>query len=618
MATDVFQAQLKAVDAASGPMRAMVRGMRDIIEAARGVGKSSYAAAQAAAKAGEQAGHAVRRGAEAVKHAGKVAEGAIHGVTEEERKSETGHIRFFRALSGHVRLLHGHFGELKGSIGEVGSSIREFLPALGALAVGGSLLGMFELTKEAGEAAIAFDATATKIGITANELAGLQWVAKESGIPVEAMSKGMENLNRTIGLTIAGKSKDAAAIFTHLGIKLKDTAGHTRSTTKIMEELADAFKKTEDPAQRAAVAQILMTKAGKEMLPVLMLGKDKIEDLAEAGTKFAGLGTDEQRAKLKEFGHSWGEMEAAAGGFKTILATGLADELKPIVDMTRDWIMENRKWIADDIKEAVKGLGDALKDLPLKDIIKGMEGWVKSIHAATEGHGKLIAEVFALTLAMGSPLVTIVKNVAGAFVLLAKVLRVVALVIWANPILLIAAAIALAALAIYENWGGLGDFFKEQWGEIADVFKAGLDKIKPVVDALKAAGEWLRGHGGGRPEDAGITAYDDIELSESSRRLRRAVGPTVEAARRSAPRLQSPTAPLQLFDDAPGGQIWRQGGLYRQGGPALENLQNRNELHVRMDFANVPPGAKVESTVRGIVQPPETNVGFADPMGYAS
>jgi hypothetical protein len=247
VATNIFDAQIRAVDAASGPIRAMVRGMHGIIDAARGVSKTSADGARAAGKAGKEA-------AKAVEHA------AV--------KAEAAHIRYFRSMGAHVRLMQGHFGSLNASIGSVSSSFTKFLPMLGALGAGGPLLGLFTMTKAAAEAAIATEALTTKLGITTRQLGGLSWAAKETGVDSGAMTGAMEKLNKTLGMAAVGKGKDATALFKHLGIAMKDAAGHTRGTADLMPELADTFARTTDPAMRAMMATTLFGKAGQEMLPM--------------------------------------------------------------------------------------------------------------------------------------------------------------------------------------------------------------------------------------------------------------------------------------------------------------------------------------------------------------
>lgn len=624
MASNVFDAQIKAVDAGFGStMRAMMRGMREIIVAARGVSHASAEGAKHAAHAGNAAAHSLKHAAEGVKEAGKTAEAALHGVEKAEDRAEAHHLRYFRSLGAHVRLLHGHFGELNTSIGEVGSSLKEFLPALGALAAGGSLVGMFEMTHESAEAAIAFDALAIKIGVTANELAGLHWAAKESGVEIGSMDAGMTKLNKTIGMAAAGKGKDAAALFKHLGISLKDNAGHLRSSAELLPQLADAFQKTHDPAMRALMATTLFSKAGQDLLPMLMKGSEAIDEMTEAGKRFADLGTDEQREKLKEFGHVWGEMDAAAGGFKQALANELAPALQPIVEMARDWIMANREWIAQGLARRVTALSDALKGVDLKQIITDMAHFVDKTLALTKGHGELIAILGGTILVLGSPLASAAKNGAGAFMLLTNVIRGLTVAMMTNPFVLFATLAIVAGGLIYAKWDSIKEFMtqivNQPWGQIwADsihpfvlvfdgvkfVIEAVIGKVKDLMDALAALGRW-----------SGLSSIGKLfgDGPAATAAAHHAAGPTMELARKQGELPPRNRYGMDRMDYNP----TPANDLYRPGGPALENVAQKGEVHVKVDLTGAPPGTKVTTSSSGIATPPETNVGFSDPMvGY--
>ncbi|WP_428485948.1 phage tail tape measure protein [Rhodopila sp.] len=610
MAATVFDAQIQAVDRASGPIRAMVQGMREIIVAARGVASSSEHGARAAGHAGKAAAHAVKHAAEGVSKAGQTATKAIEQTEHAVEHAERSHIRFFRAIGGHVRLLRGHFGELHASIGEIGSSLTEFLPMLGALGAGGSLVGLFEMTKEAGEAAIALDAAAQKIGVTAGQFAGLSWAAKENAVSTETMTSSLEKLNKTVGGAVAGKAKDAAALFHHLGIQMKDAQGHTRSTADLLPQLADAFAKTRDPAMRALMATTLFGKAGQELLPMLMKGREALAEMSEAGEKFADLGTDEEREKLKAFGHSWGELGASMDGFKTRLATELAPVLLPIVEMARDWVMANRDWIATAIADKVRLLAEAIKGIHLKELLTDVWHYAQMLHHLTAGHGELLAIVGAVTLAMGSPLYTVVTRIGGAFMMLGRIVTGLGALSFANPWLLAAYALIAVAVLVYEKWdwvkGVMVAFTQLPWGQVlADSFKPFLlvpelivqafewawQKLQPIIERLKGAADWARTSWLGR----GLGAVADV-----GGRVANSVGNALATPFANPEFGAPPIAP----------------NLYRPDGPAAQALQQKGEVNVKVDFTNTPPGTQVRTDASGIAQPPDTSIGFLNPLAF--
>ena len=55
----------------------------------------------------------------------------------------------------------------------------------------------------------------------------------------------------------------------------------------------------------------------------------------------------------------------------------------------------------------------------------------------------------------------------------------------------IAALIGAAAYEIYEHWNDISQWFEGIWDKIAGWFEKGWDKIKPIVDAMKDAADWI-------------------------------------------------------------------------------------------------------------------------------
>ena len=603
---NVFDAQIRAVDAASGPIRAMVQGMRGLIQAARGVSRTSAEGAKAAGAAGKASGAVIQHAA---------------------AQAEAAHLHYIRSMSAHVKLLNGHFGSLNTSITAVSGSFAKFLPALGAVTAGASLVGLFGLVKSTADATIQTGALTAKLGITAKELGGLSWAAKSSGVETDVMVGSLEKLNKTLGMAAAGKGKDAAALFAHLGMKMEGTADHTRSVADLMPELADAFSKTRDPAMRALMATTLFGKEGMELLPVLMKGRIALEESAAAAAKFGYVATADQKQGLIDFAHNWEELEAAIAGFKRQIASTLAPILAPVIALARDWVVVNKAWIATAITDKVVLLAAAISHINFREIIAQTTLWAHWTYDLIQSHGGLRTVLGALALIMGSPMLSAVAGVIGVFLSLGRVIVGLGSLIWANPIL---AAIGLVVggayllyrnwdwvkeqvgaifvwfshqgvwaqvlrdsimpfiflpMAIYENWEPIKAFFNTVWDAITDRFTAGWAAIKPIIEAMKNGLDWVRNSSFGRFAAGVVNAGTVPETADTGSASPGGGGPAPD--------------------------------LYRPGGPALAAAQNQGQVNVRIQLDGAPPGTKIESSASGIAQPPDTDVGYINPLAYA-
>ncbi len=200
----IFRALVEVVDKATAPLK----GIGNVIKAMAGI---EHEAHKEGAEGAAQHAHAVKALA-GVEH-----EAHKHGI---EGAHE--HAHAFEALTTHVRLLRGHIGCPQWhSSASWASSISEFLPMLAGIGAAGSLVGLFEIAEHASETFSLLNKSAMEAGVTAQQFSELAMAAKMTDVPVETMSTGLFRLNRVIADSTAGKNKDAAALFHHLGISTR-------------------------------------------------------------------------------------------------------------------------------------------------------------------------------------------------------------------------------------------------------------------------------------------------------------------------------------------------------------------------------------------------------------
>ena len=601
---NVFDAKIKGVDGASGAFAGIARQMRGLIESTRGLAQ------------------------------------ATRGLTKASAEGAAAHRRFAASIGAHVQLLRGHIGSLDVGITGIRNSIAGLLPAVGALGAGASLAGIFALTKSVAEASVEMEAMLKKVGLNGKEFGGLAYAAKVSAVPIETLTGGLEKLNKTVGLTIIGKNKIAAQLFTHLGISLKDASGHARSTAALMPQLADAFMKTRDPAMQAFMATTLFGKSGQELLPVLLQGSEALKEFAAEGAKLVYAMSPEQKKGLKEFEDQWIGLEMAAGGFKKEIGAELAPVLSPLIAMVKEWVLANRHWLAQEIAAKVKLLAEALKLIDLKAIVQGFTDWIRHTGELINHFGGLKVIIGALALALGSPLLGAVASAITIFGALGRALMAMGALALANPLVAIAAAIAVSALLIWYNWdwlkvqmqalfewfAGQSEWVKaflrvmapfiflpltvmEYWQPLKTFFTDLADRMKFVIDGLRDMAHWAENGNfskllsGGMPQLAlpGGGALPSFSLPSFSM-------PDLQT---NAPGLSDAAGFVSgLFHSIP--------GLFRDNGPAAQAATaappQTGEVKIKIEGSNLLPGTIINSASSGIAQVTETNVGYVSPM----
>ncbi len=587
--TEVFDAKIKAVDQATGPMTKVLGSMKGLGAMAKLIGEQSRGMAAVVKAAFGDVGKAAEHAGAAARKAGK----EIQTVPQPNN---------WLALAGHVRLLRGHFGALNGEVGKLRGGLTSVIPVLGGLGGAGSLAGAFALVDKVSTRIAETAKTAGSVGLSGAQFGGLTFAAKMSDVPVESMTAGVGKLNVAIGNALRGKNKDVASLFKKLGISLKDAQGHALSAADAMPKLADAFARTRDPAMRAAMAQALFGKGGRDMIPLLMQGGAALQQFQQRANEVRYPFTGEEKHGLEEYHRSMLTLGEAVGGFTNAIGAKLAPVLKPIIDQFTNWIVANRDWIATGIAGAVTSLATSLSQIDVKQTVEGFGHLVGEITTL----GGIVTPTQGIMTAFGAMMAGPIIGQIGSFVAairtVGKVLRAVGLLAMANPIGAAITVIAGTALLIYENWDKVEPYFRKLWEGVKAAFSAAWDFIGPIVEKVKEAANFAGGvvkSVGGAIKSVGGAISSGIASAAQYDEFGRPIPGTDAAGAGGAPSSAMPHPIPPVY--GPGSST---------PPPAPAPAQNGTVRHV-VEFKNTPPGTTVQSSSSGSAKPDDVDVGFS-------
>ena len=222
-----------------------------------------------------------------------------------------------------------------------------------------------------------------RTGIAVEDLSKFQGAAEQSGTSLDAVAKGINRLNKSLG-----EQGKAFEILKKLGVD-------TTNATKAMLGIADVMKATEDPALKAALAIEIFGKAGAELVPMLQNGSGEIEGMANAmSTEFAQA-ADEFNDAINEIKRELAGGIASEGtsSLKELTATLNDPDIRTGIVGIINGIIEITKFAIEGAA-AVYGLGDALLDtfrsvenkttkglnIELVDAELELERWRKDAH----------------------------------------------------------------------------------------------------------------------------------------------------------------------------------------------------------------------------------------------
>lgn len=143
-----------------------------------------------------------------------------------------------------------------------------------AVAVGVSLQRAFDRADELGK-------TAQRIGIPVEQLSGLRLAADLSGVSMENLGTAVGRLSRSMSEIAGGATNTASRAFQALGISVKNTDGSLKTSTQIMDEVADRFRSMQDGAGKTALAIAIFGRSGAQMIPMLNQGAEALREARE-------------------------------------------------------------------------------------------------------------------------------------------------------------------------------------------------------------------------------------------------------------------------------------------------------------------------------------------------
>jgi hypothetical protein len=140
-------------------------------------------------------------------------------------------------------------GGLKG-VGRQAELLHTGIRTLGgALAGVATVGGLAALVDRSISAANAIGKTADTLGVGVEALQELRFAAKASGVEQQTLDMALQRFTRRAAEAAqgTGEAKDALA---QMGIALRDQGGNLRSSEDLLGDVADAFARIEDPAER--------------------------------------------------------------------------------------------------------------------------------------------------------------------------------------------------------------------------------------------------------------------------------------------------------------------------------------------------------------------------------
>lgn len=342
------------------------------------------------------------------------------------------------------------FDKLANNVKSVGDKIQGVGKALTpvSVAAAGAITGIAALGVKTASTGAELDDLSQRLGISAEKVQELKYVAAQAGVDWEVYNKGIIKARAALLDLSSGISNNATKAVQSLGISLENFSSQEEMIDGVMTALAGVKDKT---LQAAYANEIFGDKIANEMLPYLNAGAEEIQKFK---SEFEGMSylTNEQVKSLATLDDTIYLLKQSLSN--VVLQIGAS--LSPLIQSLTEYVNAN-------VIPMLQRLADWFNNLTV-----GQQELVIKILLVTAALAPLATGIGKIVSLVGN-IIKILPQLGAAFSALA-----------AHPIVLIIAAIAAVLLILYTQC----EAFRESINNLIGTLTSALQPILDVIIGL--------------------------------------------------------------------------------------------------------------------------------------
>jgi len=178
-----------------------------------------------------------------------------------------------------------------------------------------------------------------KTNISVKELSRYDYVAKQAGSSIEAITKASRYMS--------AEMYKNAAIFKTLGISVKDNNGQLKSQGDMFIEVSGKLNQVKNGTEQLAIAQkIFGARNAQELLPIMKLTTQELKNLYEESDRLGNTWTDKEAKAADDFSDAVGKLKTGIIGVGKEGMVGLLPLMTQYVEKATESAVKVREWVA--------------------------------------------------------------------------------------------------------------------------------------------------------------------------------------------------------------------------------------------------------------------------------
>jgi len=232
-------------------------------------------------------------------------------------------------------------------------------------AIAGASVATFAFVESVAGANDELGKTSELLGISTEDLQGWQHAAELGGGSASSMTSSLENLSKIASESARGVGA-GVEVFGMLGLSATDANGQIKSSTVLMEEVADKMSQLSTQSEKIEFASKLGISS--DTIVALQQGSEALRKQRDEAIQL-GFALDKNATKsAAEFNDEFLRVSKIITGVSSAIATGLMPEITEMMKAFKDWFVVNK----DVIKQNLQGfLNSVIKSFKaMFDIVK--------------------------------------------------------------------------------------------------------------------------------------------------------------------------------------------------------------------------------------------------------
>jgi hypothetical protein len=222
-----------------------------------------------------------------------------------------------------------------GDVGKAARDMQKLTVAAGKIgaAIGAALAtagGVFAaMSKSAIDAADTTSKLAQSVGIATEELSALGYAAEMAGVSQQELGANLGRLAKRASEAAFG-GREAQSVFAAMGVDVRNAEGGLKTTSQLLEEIADKFAGYKDGAEKTALAQEIFGKSGAALIPLLNGGRAGIAEMTAEAQKMGIVLTTKTGKAAEQFNDNLSRLTKVKNGLVLQITQALLPSLVSI------------------------------------------------------------------------------------------------------------------------------------------------------------------------------------------------------------------------------------------------------------------------------------------------